>query len=77
MDRTQSEREPQQLRDLRAQVDLALADAIMARPDVCPPAPVEPGRVIRTSPENVEAAICRALARAVVWRELWRVEVAG
>ena len=70
-----TEWEPSQLRDFRAQVDLALADAIMARPDAFPPAPVEPEHVIRTSPENVEPAICRALARAVAWRELWRVEV--
>ncbi|HLG98242.1 MAG TPA: hypothetical protein VKX49_18140 [Bryobacteraceae bacterium] len=40
------------------------------------PAPeAEPRRIIRCSPGNVDAAIARALARAVVHGELWTIEV--
>lgn len=72
-----TEWEPAQLRDFRAefQRDAALAARVMACPDVFPPARLEPERVIRTSRENAERAVCRALARAAVWGELWRVEI--
>jgi len=50
----------------------ALAEGILAR---LPPVEVEPERVIRCSPENADRAICRALARAVVDGNLWRLEV--
>lgn len=71
--------ESSQLRDFRAQSqsDPALADAVMACSDAFPPAHLEPERVIRTSRENAERAVCRALARAALWRELWRVEIMG
>lgn len=69
--------EPQDLRRYRAelQANPALADAVLARPDVFQPALAEPERTIRCSRENVESAICRALAQAVVAGQLWRVEI--
>lgn len=39
-----------------------------------PPVPAEREGVIRTSAENVGRAIARALARAVVNGECWKVE---
>jgi hypothetical protein len=42
-----------------------------------PPVTEEPERVIRCSAQNVERAVCRALARAVAWGECWRVELVG
>jgi hypothetical protein len=60
--------EPEQLRDFRArfQRNPALADAVLARPDVFPPAPLELERVlIRTDAVSVNPAIMRALEFAV------------
>lgn len=70
-------RQPQQLGELRAEIQAnpALADVILARPDVFPPASLESERVIRCSRENAERAVCRALAEAAISRELWRVEI--
>jgi hypothetical protein len=51
----------------------ALCELILARPDLFPPVPAEPERVIRCAVENLDRAIARALARAAVWREVWRV----
>jgi hypothetical protein len=56
-------------------VDPVLADAILARPDVFPTGPPEIDHVIRCSSENVDRAISRALARATVHREMWRLEI--
>jgi hypothetical protein len=52
--------------------DPALVDAVL---NELPPVPKEPERVIRCSPRNLERAICRALARAAIQGELWRIEV--
>jgi len=41
-----------------------------------PPVADEPERVIRCSRGNAEQAVCRALARVAVRREVWRVEMA-
>ncbi|HXH48175.1 MAG TPA: hypothetical protein VNM47_02275 [Terriglobia bacterium] len=40
-----------------------------------PPAPPEPERIIKCSPESAEIAVCRALARAHVHGEFWRIEM--
>jgi hypothetical protein len=40
-----------------------------------PPAPAQPERIIRCSRENVDLAICRALARVVVNAQPWRIEI--
>ena len=60
---TRSTREPQRLRDLRADLEAipALVDSIMARRDLFSPAPLEPVRVlIRTDVASVDVAILRA-----------------
>jgi hypothetical protein len=51
-------------RELRA--DLALADLVLARPDVFPAVPPEPEQVvIRTDAASVDAAIMRGLVLAL------------
>jgi hypothetical protein len=69
-------REPAQLRELRTQLitDPELVEAIAGRLEMFPPAPLDPDRVVRCSPVNVDRAIARMLA-AAEWGELWRVEV--
>jgi len=52
-----------------------LVDLILCRPDVFPPTPTDAQRIIRSCVANVEQARCRAVARALVCRDLWRVEV--
>lgn len=54
--------------------DLTLADAVLEDEMRFPPVPVEPERVIRCSPENVERAVCRAFARCSEWGQFWKVE---
>jgi hypothetical protein len=70
-------REPAQLRALRAELgrNPALVDAILSRSDLFPPVPPEPERAIWAARQNAERAICRALARTRVWREVWRIEI--
>jgi hypothetical protein len=67
--------EPAQLRALRAELgrNPALVDAILSRPDLFPPVPAEPERVIRASQQNSEQAVCRAVALAAVRRQVWAV----
>lgn len=36
---------------------------------------IEPERIIRCNPENIERAICRAFARCREWGQFWKVEV--
>ena len=52
--------------------DQALVDAVL---NEIPPVLEEPERLIRCSPENLERAICRALARAAIWGECWKIEI--
>lgn len=40
-----------------------------------PPVQIEPERVIKCSPENIERATCRAVARCREWGEHWLIEV--
>jgi hypothetical protein len=70
-------REPEQQRELRHELEAnpALVEAIIGRPDLFPPAPTEPDRVIRCSPANVDRGVASVLARAAVWREAWVVEI--
>ena len=53
----------------------ALVDTILARPEVFPARLAEPERLIRCCRGNAERAVCRALARAAVQGEWWRLEV--
>jgi hypothetical protein len=39
------------------------------------PEPTGARRIIRCSPQNTDRAVCRAISRAVMRGELWRVEV--
>lgn len=52
--------------------DPALVERILA---TLPPVEDEQERIIRCSPENLERAICRAIARCRERGEFWRVEV--
>jgi hypothetical protein len=54
----------------------ALVEAILVRSDAFPAVQEEPERVIRCRAENLDRAIARALARAVVLKEFWRLEMA-
>ena len=55
--------------------DPELCRHILADPHSFPPIPREPERIIKTSPENLERAICRSVARCREWGEFWKVEV--
>ncbi len=52
--------------------DPALCERI---PCELPAAPAEAERIVRCSRDRVDEAICRALARAAVLGEAWRVEM--
>jgi len=64
----------EQLRQFERELaaDPALCGRILAE---LPAVPTAPERVIRTSSENVDRAIARALARAVLFCELSTVEM--
>jgi hypothetical protein len=70
-------RESEQQRELREDLEAnpPLGDEIVFRVHLLPPAPLQARRVIRTSIKNVDVAICRAMARAVEWREAWTIEI--
>lgn len=42
-----------------------------------PPMPAEPERLIRSSAEHCDRAICRAIARAAMHGQVWRVDIEG
>ena len=52
--------------------DPALAERVSHR---LPLAEIESDRVIRCSPESIDRAICRAIAKAAFLGELWHIEV--
>jgi hypothetical protein len=52
-----------------------LVHLILSRPDVFPPVSSESQPIIRSCVANVEQARCRAVARAILWGELWQVEI--
>lgn len=68
-----------QLQDQYADLlnDPSTAAYVVSRLDLFPAVPAEDEHVIRCSLEGADVAVCRALARACVWREAWRVEVIG
>jgi hypothetical protein len=69
-----SAHEPEQQRQFGAELqqDSALCGRVL---ETLPPVEVEPKRIIRCSPENIERAICRAFARCREWGEFWKIEV--
>jgi hypothetical protein len=68
---------PQRLERLRAEIedDHELTARILARPEVWPPIAEDLDRRLRCSPSNVDQALCRAIALAVVQREFWQIEL--
>jgi hypothetical protein len=55
--------------------DQALVDSILSRQDLFPSVSRDPERIIQCSPEKVDRALCRAIARAAAWGETWNIQI--
>jgi hypothetical protein len=65
---------PEQL--LRFERELSADPALVKRIlETLPPVEIAPERIIRTSHENLDVGIARAIARAAVLGEVWRIEI--